>query len=178
MVTYVGLLRGVNVGGRGKVSMADLRGLHERLGHTDVVTYIQSGNVVFATDESDPVLVAVTIESAIAAELEVDVRVIVRTPGELAAVVAVNPYAATADPARIGIAFLASTPADAAVGRIDPAAHRPDEFALIGRDVHLHVPTGFGRTKLTNSYIEAKLGVAATTRNWRTVCRLRDLSDR
>lgn len=178
MVTSVALLRGINVGGRRKVPMARLRALHDRLGHTDVVTYIQSGNVVFDTDVEGDEL-AESIQSAIADEFGFEVAVMIRTVGELEAVVASGPYVSDDfDPARVGVAFLDRSPSEEEEGRIDEKSARPDEFMIIGREVHLHYPNGFGRAKLTHRYLESKLGVIATTRNWKTVCRLRELTVR
>jgi len=179
MPTYIALLRGINVGGHRSVPMAALREVHARLGHTDVVTYIQSGNVVFDAGSHDVALLSRTIEQAITAEFGIDVPVIIRTPAEVSAIIESSPYATTgADPARLAVAFLAEPPAMDQAGGIDATALLPDEFALADREVYLHCPTGFGRTKLTNAYLEKQLGIAATTRNWRTVTELAALADR
>ncbi len=104
MATYVGLLRGVNVGGRNKVSMADLRSLVESLGHTDVTTYIQSGNIVFTSAKA---VAAPTLEAAIKDELGLDVTVVLRTPAELAKVVKANPFARE-DLSKVHVGFMAA----------------------------------------------------------------------
>jgi uncharacterized protein (DUF1697 family) len=177
--TYIALLRGINVGGRRSVPMAALREVHARLGYTDVVTYIQSGNVVFDADSDDVALLSRTIEQAITADFGIGVPVIVRTREDLVTIIESSPYTTTgADPARLAVAFLADAPAmERAVG-IDATGLLPDEFALGEREVYLHCPSGFGRTKLTNAFLEEQLGVTATTRNWKTVTKLAALSDR
>ena len=109
MSTYVALLRGINVGGHNKIAMATLRDLHGGLGHRNVVTYIQSGNVVFDADEDRSDIVG-SIETAIAGELGLDVATMLRTADELADAAAANPYAAHADPARVAITFLKTPP--------------------------------------------------------------------
>ena len=72
--------------------------------------------------------------------------------------------------------FLAEKPARAKVGKLDPALGKPDEFRVVGQTIYLHCPNGYGRTKLTNNYFEKQLGVAATTRNWKTVTKLAELA--
>lgn len=178
MTTWIALLRGINVSGQRKVPMARLRSMHEGLSHTDVVTYIQSGNVVFDAD-SDATTLTTAIEDAIAAAFGFTVPVVVRAADELRDAAAGNPFPdARADLQRVATAFLDSVPPADRVEGFDPDALAPDVCALDGREVHLFCPSGFGRTKLTNTYLERQLGVAATTRNWRTVTKLVELSDR
>lgn len=178
MTTCIALLRGINVSGRRKVSMADLRALHERLGHRDVATYIQSGNVVFDA-ETDAATLTTALERAIAETFGFDVPVVVRTIDELRAAASANPYPGRgADPKRVATAFLAAAPVPERIAGFDPEAHAPDVCVLAGREVHLHCPSGFGRTKLTTTHLERQLGVAATVRNWRTLSALVELGDR
>jgi len=165
--TYVALLRGINVGGNRKVPMSDLRALHGTLGHSDVRTYIQSGNVVFDAKAGQPARVRAAIEKAIEGEFGFDVTVLLRTPAELAAVVKRNPFGAEAY-----VTFL-DAPADPKlVKQIGPAPFTPDEFAAHGREVFVRCPNGYGNTKLNNNFFERKLATKATTRNWKTVTTL------
>lgn len=168
---YVALLRGINVGGRTRVAMDDLRRLFADLGHGDVATYIQSGNVLFdAAGPSPPV--AAAIEECIAAELGLSVTVVLRSAAELDAVVDANPFAGRVpDPSKLHVTFLAAEPA----GTVEAPPGVADEWALAGREVFLHCPGGYGRTKLDNGFLERRLGVPATTRTWTTVRKLRDL---
>jgi uncharacterized protein (DUF1697 family) len=154
--------------------MIVLRELLGGLGHRDVVTYIQSGNVVFEAD-GDSAGIVRSIEGAISDEVGLDVVTMLRTPGELADAAAASPYAASADPKRVAIAFLGAPPLPDLASAVDPAAHHPDQFEIVGREVHLHCPTGFGRSKLNNAWLEQKLGVVSTTRNWNTVNKLLDI---
>jgi uncharacterized protein (DUF1697 family) len=177
MPTYVSLLRAINVSGRNRLPMAELRALFEAHGHHDVATYLQSGNVVSRSSGRSAAAVARTIEAAIATDLGLDVTVLVRTPAELALVLAGNPFLGTgADPARLHVTFLAGTPGRAPVDALDGRAFAPDEFAVHGREVYVHCPGGYGKTRIDNTYFERKLGVAATTRNWKTLTRLTELS--
>ena len=175
MKPYVALLRAVNLGSRNKVSMGDLRATLADLGFEDVSTYVQSGNVVFKARGGKPADLARSIEERIRRDLGVGTTVLLRTGAELAALVAGNPFT-QADPASVHVTFLAEKPGAAAVRGLDPARSDPDEFRVAGREVYLLGPNGYGRSKFTNAYFEKQLGVAATTRNWRTVTKLAELA--
>jgi uncharacterized protein (DUF1697 family) len=170
--TYTALLRGVNVGGRTKVSMKELKALFEDLGYTGVVTYIQSGNVVFDSSSKVGTKEATAIEKSIRAAFGFDVAVVVRSSKELAAVVADNPFvAAGADPSKLHVTFLAAPVPKGSLDRIDAGRYAPEEFAIGRREVYLHLPNGIGRSKLASA-LARPLSAEATTRNWNTVTKL------
>jgi uncharacterized protein (DUF1697 family) len=173
MKTFVALLRGVNVGGKNRIPMTELKSSFSALGHEDVVTYIQSGNVVFRSPRGNAKDVAAAVEQEIAATFGLSVTVLLRTPAELAAITEENPFLArNADLSKLHVVFLADRPAAAAVGRLDPGRSPPDEFSVLGREIYLRLPNGAGRSKLTIDYFERRLGVAATARNWKTLLKL------
>jgi uncharacterized protein (DUF1697 family) len=175
--TYAALLRGINVGRNKRIAMSDLRSLVEGLGHESVQTHLQSGNVVFDSPKRSARPLEAAIEDAIAAELGMDVTVMVRRADELAAVVDGSRFGGrTDDPKQIHVAFLSEAPSSAAVKRFDAKEFAPDELAVAGREVYLLYPGGYARTKLTNAVLEKQLGVRATSRNWRTVTALADLT--
>jgi uncharacterized protein (DUF1697 family) len=177
VTTYVALLRGINVGGRTKVGMADLRQLFADLGHADVKTYLQSGNVLFKSSNRSESRLAGEIERRIAQNLGMTVTVLVRTGDDLARVVAKNPFLGReTDFAKLHVTFLAEAPDRERAARLETPGGGPDEFALAGREIFLLCPNGYGKTKLNNAYIERRLGVAATTRNWNTVTKLHELA--
>jgi uncharacterized protein (DUF1697 family) len=177
MPPYVALLRGINVGGKAKVAMADLRSLCEGLGHEGVTTYIQSGNVVFTASERSAAKVADALAKAIESELGLDVTVVVRTPKQLESIVAKNPFADRVDEVKtMAVGFLADKPAAAAVKKLDPDRSPPDEFEVAGDNIYLLYPNGLGRSKLSNDYLERQLGTRATVRNWNTVNKLLELA--
>lgn len=172
----VALLRGVNVGGV-KLPMQDLRRLFQDLGHADAETYIQSGNVVFTYQGADRGRVAADIEAQLAARLGLTVTVVLRTATELGRLASANPFVARGvDPARLYVTFLAEEPEPDRWGRLEVPEGEPEEFAVAGSDLFLHYPNGYGRSKFHNGFIERRLGVAATTRNWNTVTKLRELA--
>lgn len=177
MTRYVALLRGINLGGRARIGMGDLRQLFTDLGHADVTTYLQSGNVVFTSTDGEPSRLARDIEQRISSDLDVATTILLRTADDLARVVAASPYASREpDLTKLHVTFLLDTPADARTARITAPSGESAEFWLAGREAYLHCPDGYGRTKLNNAFFERHLGVAATTRNWRTVTKLHDLT--
>ena len=176
----VALLRSVNVGGRNRVPMADLRTMVEALGFGSVETYVQSGNLVF-TGSGRPATVAASIHEGIAGTFGLDIAVLVRSGGQLARILESNPFAAPGvDPKTVHVTFLAGPPAPErleGLARSAADAHADgsfgdDTFEVAGTDVFLHCPGGYGSTKLNNGFFERRAGVAATTRNWRTVTTL------
>lgn len=175
---YVALLRAVNLGSRNKVSMPDLRSVFVALGGEDVKTYVQSGNVVFRSKADDPGKLTRVVEKQLRSELSLDVRVLLRTQAELASLLAANPFAARQrDPTKLHVTFLLDAVEKARGRKVEATQLEPDEFRIVGREVYLHCPEGYGRSKLSNAYFEKELGVAATTRNWRTVTKLAELAD-
>jgi uncharacterized protein (DUF1697 family) len=168
--TWVALLRGINLGQRNKVSMADLKQLFAAMEAEDVETYLRSGNVVFKSRVTDGAELTGAIERRIKAELGLDVTVLLRTKAELDDVVAGNPFPGAED--KLHVTFLAEEPERARADSLDPARAGRDRWRVVGREVYLHCPDGYGRSKLSNAYFEKQLGVAATTRNWRTVTAL------
>jgi uncharacterized protein (DUF1697 family) len=175
--TCIALLRSVNLTGHNRIAMADLRAVFEVLGHSDVVTYVQSGNVVFTTGAADPAALAAAIERRITRDLGLEITTLVRTTAELARVVAGNPLLTRGrDPAHLHVTFLAAPAPAARVKAIDPSKYAPEAFAVRRREVYLYCPNGYGRTRLGNAFFERALGTAATTRSWKTVTKLVELA--
>lgn len=170
MARYTALLRGINVGGRTKVSMSDLRATCAAAGLDDVQTYIQSGNVVFSSTQRSAPKIEASIERAIRDELGQDVTVMVRTAAQLGRIVERNPFAADDLPATaLVVAFLKRRTTTKA---LDLSAYGPETAAVHGTEVYLHYPNGQGRSKVTNAVLERLLGTPATARNWNTVGKL------
>jgi len=171
VATYAALLRAVNLGARNRVAMADLRALAEELGGKDVRSYVQSGNVVFRHAVGAAKLEE-ALEQAIAREFGLQITVVGRSAAQLARVVQANPF----DPAGVYVSFLASAPRRAAVHELVEADHGPDTIAVKGKEVYLCLPGGYGQSRLNNAFLERKLGVRATLRNWRTVTAVAELA--
>lgn len=179
MARYVALLRGINVGGNKKVSMAQLRELMEQLGYTDVATLLQSGNAVFTSKEKSPAKVIKQLETAIAKEFGFEVSVILRTRDELEAAIQANPLPGADDaPSQFLVMFLSDVPDKKKLQAIDPAAYLPDEFRVVGREIYARFPNSIRDSKLATVLGGARLGVTPTGRNWNTVKKLLELADR
>jgi uncharacterized protein (DUF1697 family) len=181
MSTYIALLRAVNVGGSGKISMADFRKLLEGLGFKNVQTYIQSGNAVFAAPGSST-KVGAAIASGLEKLMGAPVDVIIRTHDELTSLIAANPFAseAAADGARVHVGFLAGQAAKAAESALAAIVQkypaRRDRYHLAGNHIYFHFPEGAGQTKLVGKTVDRAIGVPGTGRNWNTVLKLHAMS--
>ncbi|MHB1596018.1 MAG: DUF1697 domain-containing protein [Streptosporangiaceae bacterium] len=179
MATHVALLRAVNVGGR-KIAMADLRDVVRALGHTDVRTYIQSGNVVFSPARDDAARVGADLEAAVSGLLGAPVPVVVLSRADLAAAIADNPYPTEPDPRRLHGVFLPADPAPDAAGYVREAVTAVtsqgsgDTATLRGRVLYLHTPAGFGGSPLARSLLGRRGSpvAAGTARSWATITRL------
>jgi uncharacterized protein (DUF1697 family) len=179
METYISILRGINVSGRNKISMADLKKLYEDLKLQDVTTYIQSGNVVFRAPKQNDEKLAKKIEDAIHSKYSFDVPVIIRSAEEMRNVVTMNPMMKdkSINPEKLHVTFFATLPEEKKVESIKGIDYCPDNFIIMGKEIFLYCPNGYGITKLSNNFFENKLKVKATTRNWKTVNKLVDIAN-
>ena len=173
MPIYVALLRGVNVG-QNILKMERLREVCSEMRLKNVRTYVQSGNVVFE-GQGRAGHWSQALERRLAGETRLPVTVILRTAAEMAKVLAENPFLSRKeiDTTRLHVTFLQDAPAKIeALGKVRAGV---DQFRWVGKEIYLHCPDGYGRTKLSNSVIEKTLSLRATTRNWNTVNRLHEM---
>ena len=170
MQNYVALLRGVNVGGK-TMKMEALRSIFLELGFSNVRTYVQSGNVVFAAAKVSANQLSREIEERILREFSLPVSVIAKSSKEMEAIVKRNPLLKQkgVDESKLHVTFLAGTPKKAAAADLQSLAANGERFQILDQQIYLYCPNGYGRTKLSNNAIEKRLSVIATTRNWRTV---------
>jgi uncharacterized protein (DUF1697 family) len=185
MATHIALLRGINVGGRNKVAMADLRDVVAGLGHTGVSTYIQSGNVLFTSDEADTEALGQALEEAIAGRLGVKPSVIVLSRADLARVVRDNPYPDEPNPKLVHAVFFRGPVPPGSAEAIEAGQQRAaergsgrDSARIVGPTLYVHTPDGFGRSELALYLLgrSASPCAAGTARNWSTVTKLLALS--
>jgi uncharacterized protein (DUF1697 family) len=167
MPSHVALLRGINVGGRGRVAMADLREVVASLGYEDVATYVQSGNVVFTAEAPD----AAALEAAIAERLDVSPAVVVLSREELEQVVARNPWPDERDGKHLHVIFTAGEPDADVVAAAQEKAAGGDEARIVGGTLYMHTPNGLGRSKLA-AELSRRGPKDGTARNWTTVTKL------
>jgi uncharacterized protein (DUF1697 family) len=167
-------LRGINVGGRHKVSMDDLRAVLDDLGLGPSSTHLQSGNAL-VTGRPGPKTEQMVAE-ALAEEFEFEVPVVTRSATDLASVMERNPFGAeaAADPSAVHVLFLAKKPTRGKVEAVDPASWDAEDWELDGRELYVHYRQGSARSKLTVDDVERQLGVPATARNWNTVTVMAD----
>jgi uncharacterized protein (DUF1697 family) len=174
--THVALLRGINVGGKNMLAMTALAKRFTDAGCQDVVTYINSGNVVFRATAALAKKLPAVMTAAIAKHHDLEIPIVLRTAAELAAVVTANPFVAAKVPLKeLYVGFLGKAPDAAAIAQLDPKRSPPDEFRVIGGEIFLRYCNGAGTTKLTNAYLDAKLATVSTVRNWNTVLKLHEL---
>ena len=187
MASHVALLRGINVGGQNKVPMAELREVVASLGHTGVSTYIQSGNVLFSTGDTDTAALAPALEAAIAARFGIASAVVVVSRDELARILDDNPYAGEPNPKLVHVVFLGAEPSAELLDRVrtaeSAAAARGgrDTITVIGRALYLHTPDGYGNSELSQVLFRiigtGKYNLAVTARNWSTATKLLSLCE-
>jgi len=171
----VALLRGVNLGGR-RLKMADLRAAVEALGHTDVETYLQSGNVVFTQHgRGDP---GAGITKALRQAVSMDVPVLTRTAAQMKKIVGANPYARE-DPTKVVVVFLEAAGDAKPIKELDLPTFEPEGLTVKGAEIYLDLPGGQARSKLLEALSKKKVfGTVATSRNWRTVQALAEMAAR
>ncbi len=183
MPRYVALLRGINVGGRNKIAMADLRRVAASLGHTEVATYIQSGNVVFTSPDTSVTSLADALEQEIARSLAVRPAVVVLSRAGLARVIADNPFPQETNPRYLHAVFRREDMTPDAIAAITAAQHSArakgsqDEAIVVGRTLFLSTPDGLGRSVLALQLARSSGLADGTARNWATVTRLMAMLD-
>jgi uncharacterized protein (DUF1697 family) len=194
MASHVALLRGINVGGRNKVPMKDLREVVTSLGHTGVTTYIQSGNVLFSTADADTGKLAAALESAISERFGIWSSVVVLSRDQLTEVLASNPYPDEPNPRLVHVVFLSAEPPGDLLDRIATAERAAaakgsrDTVQAAGHALFLHTPDGFGISELAQAVLRIigtpaknaknkQSSLAATARNWATATKLLSLCE-
>jgi|SRR5215210_744226 len=176
---YVALLRAVNLAGHNRVAMAALRDLCTGLGFLDSQTLLQSGNIVFRSHLRDSGELERTLEAELARRLEVETEFMVRSGAEWRKIVSGNPFRAEAegDPGHLLLMILKQAVSAQAVKELQAAISGREVVRGAGREVYIVYPDGVGRSRLTISMIEKRLGTRATGRNWNTVLKLQALAE-
>ncbi len=176
MTRYVALLRGINVSGQKLIKMEELRKHFELPGFSNIVTYIQSGNVLFDTKEKKQDLIRKQIEDQLIVKLGYAVPVIVRSLKEIGEAIANNPFdtPVSGGKARLYVSFLSGLPDEDLIKLIEAFSYEAEKIKVVNREAYL-LTESYGSTKFPNTFIEKKLGVQSTVRNWNTVNKLTEL---
>jgi uncharacterized protein (DUF1697 family) len=181
MAVGISLLRGVNMTGHNKIKMTDLISLYRKLGFKDAETYIQSGNVIFSFDDNLHIQnIASEIESKILKKFRFTIPVLLRTTEEIKKVISANPFynVKDFDPAKLSVIFLYEEPSNVQVEKVKYIDYPPDKFKIIGKEIFIYCPNGFGKTKLYTNFFENKMKVTGTARNWKTINTLLQIADK
>src|SRR6266516_5421040 len=180
MTAFVSLFRGINVGGHHKIKMDELKALHEALGFKDVFSYIQSGNVVFTSDDADVARLRRHIEDGFEKKFGFHVEVFVRTSAELRDIIEKNPFQSqqSKEAKWVVVLFLAASPDNTAQEDLRKTYAGPEEFFINGKEVYIYYTNCMGRSKLSLRLIEKKLKTVGTARNWNTILQLQKLLQR
>jgi uncharacterized protein (DUF1697 family) len=167
--------------GHNSIKMTDLAVLFKDLGYNNAETFIQSGNVIFSSSNELPVHdISLRIEKAIAQKFSYNIPVMIRTVEEMRSLIPANPFLAEEnfDPSRMAVIFLYQNPSEAQIQKVINIDYPPDKFKIIGSDIFIYCPNGFGRTKLYTNFFEKKMGVTGTGRNWKTITTLLNLAEK
>ena len=169
MTQYIAFLRAVNVGGR-FVKMEDLKKMFAMPGIKNISTYIQSGNVVFDSAEADRDVLVKKIETKLLKATGFEVKTLIRTMPDMEAIIKRNPFKKHADDMALHVSFLSVAPDAEKVKLLQDLQTELEQFAFDGLTAYILVKKGgYGETKFSNTFLEKKLKVVATTRNWATV---------
>lgn len=175
MTYYALLLRGVNVGTKNSLPMAELRAMLEKIGCSDVRTYVQSGNAVFGTKLGAAGLTK-AIEEALEQYMGRPIATTLRTQAQMKAILDANPFAEVAtNPAHLCVTFLSNAPTRSEVAPLHAQDWSPELFQVAGKEIYTWHPNGQGRSPLAAALGKLKLRGAATTRNWNTVVKLLEM---
>ena len=179
MPVIISMLRAVNVGGRGKIKMDALRALYASLGLEDAQTFIQSGNVVFRTNERSLPKLSARIEDAIERKCGFRPPAILRTADQLRATVTANPFEGRPEihPGKLLVWFLAGSLSNEAIANVRAIKIAPEELKIAGDEVFVYFPDGQGKSKLRWPAIERAMKVSGTGRNWNTVRKLLEMAE-
>ncbi len=176
---YISILRGINVSGQKKIKMLELKSLYESLGFQNVVTYIQSGNVIFDASDKNKSNIKTLVEEAIEKKYKFHVPVEIRTKREIENIIKNSPFGPVdlaEDGTKVLVTFLCAKPDRVKVANVLNYVVLPEKLVVKGKEVYLYCPDGYGKSRLSNTFLENKLGVEATTRNWKSVHKIYELS--
>jgi uncharacterized protein (DUF1697 family) len=179
MAVIIAMLRGVNVGGHNKIKMEDLRGLCKTLKLRDACTYVQSGNLIFRTEERDLALLAKRLQDAIERKFRFRPEVVLRTAAEMRHAIGRNPFAKRRgiEPNKLLVMFLANDPESEAREKAAQLNTAPEELRMDRRELYIYYPNGMARPKVSWASIERILKTPGTGRNWNSVTKMLEMAE-
>lgn len=179
MNIFIALLRGINVSGKNKIKMVELKQLFSDIGFSEITTYIQSGNVIFSSEELNTSKLENKLVTEIRNKFGHSIKVLVLKKKELETAFKSNPFINKTDFdfKKTCATFLDKIPTEEGIEKVKLLAAKDELLIFKNKTIYLYCPNGFGRTKLSNNNIENKLKVSATSRNWNTITKLVELSN-
>jgi uncharacterized protein (DUF1697 family) len=176
LTRHLAMLRGINVGGKNRILMADLKRLFLESGAQEISTFIQSGNVLFLATAEEVTQICSMAKDRVTNHLGKEIPLVIFSASEMEEAVSSNPYLTPeADQNQLFVMFLRQKPTEAQIDSLDPNRSPGDSYSVINRQIYMRLTTGAADTKLTNAYFDSKLKTISTARNWRTVLELNSL---
>jgi uncharacterized protein (DUF1697 family) len=166
--------------GHNSIKMNDLSVLFKNLGYPDAMTYIQSGNVIFSCDKEIAINdISTNIEKGILERFNYSIPALIRTIQEMKELMLLNPFLGKPDfdSSKMAVIFLYSEPGQHQIHKVADIDYPPDKFKIIGREIFIYCPNGFGKTRLYTNFFEKKMGVIGTARNWKTINKLLEIAE-
>ncbi len=176
MPKYISILRGINVGGKRKLLMTELKELYKELDFESISSYIQSGNLIFNCSETNTTLIESLISDAIFERFGYKVPVIVKSSKDWKEIIRSNPFT-NKEINSLHITLLKEEPSEVLAQAFESIDFAPEQFRLIGQCIYIKCQGKYHQSKLSNAAIEKHLKVEATTRNWKTAIKLTELLD-
>ena len=177
MTVYIVLLRGINVGGHNKIAMTDLRKMFAEFGFLDVITYIQSGNVVFNSEVKEPSLIEKTIKQGIREKFSLNIEAIAKSREELSKIIGSTPFKETniSKGEKIYLTILSKKPSDDLLEKLRKVESEGDKIMVEDKTAYILCKKGYSKSVYNNNFIERTLNVIATSRNFQTMKKLTEL---
>ena len=177
MIKYLALLRGINVSGHNMIKMDALKKMLENMGFQNVETYIQSGNIFFDSEEENAASVGFKIKQEISKVFGYDVPVIMVSKTDLELCFKNSPFLKEkeCDTKKLYVTFISKELSPLAINDLKISNFKPDEVAIDSSRIYIKYAIGAGKTNLDQKYIEKKLNVVSTIRNWNTVTKLLEM---
>jgi len=174
---FIVLLRGINVGGRNKIKMADLRDLLNQAGFENVQTYIQSGNVILEAKKWNEDEISARVKAVIANHYGYDIAVMALSVSDFQDVIKNNPFpnVPESEYKALVVTLLSDLPNLDNLPFLHERKQESEQMEIIHKAFYLYCPNGYRNTKMSNAMLEKKLEVRATTRNWRSMLKILDM---
>jgi uncharacterized protein (DUF1697 family) len=175
---FIAFIRGINVGRKNRIKMADLVKALDLSGLKNIKTYLQSGNIIFEHDNYDNINISRDIERKISQDFGISVNVIIRREDELETIIELNPFIKDPDieHSKLHVTYLKEIPDKDLILNLGQFKGKNEDLKVNNKEIYLYLPNGYAKTKLTNEFFEKKLKTISTTRNWKTTTKILEIA--